>query len=178
MSTQNIYKKINYLRLTKTPVLALIVILISASICIFSVYKIKKYNTSLVNLKSIHYQRDLIINNYKNTLENFNKSYKDKFDKLQQIRPSEEGIINFIEKLEEVGKNRNLTIQLSQDAVDSTDLKNVKYNLGLSGDFNEAVKFLSDIEYQLPYLIGFEQFNFVDDDNEQNIKILISLSIK
>lgn len=130
---------------------------------------------------------------FEHSLIMYTEKTRDTIEYLLKLRPSsDEEVIEFISKVEQIGQENYLKITLEtygelikpKETKGKQDTGTISYKISFFGSIDDLNKFMKEIE-ALPYFVRFENVSFRDlafiektQDTAPNISMIIKLYIK
>ncbi len=93
---------------------------------------------------------------YAEILKSQMKEIKEKAAKIDAVFLNRNNIIGFIEKLEDIGKKSEVSMEIISASLEQKDTKGPHFRINLTGDFDKLLQFIILVE-NMPYLTVFEK---------------------
>lgn len=172
-----------YLKKSQFFKLTLLVAIFMGFILFYAIIQINKLKIKLSETESLSMIIPDIYQNYKNSLAQIKGDDLNKITQLENVRPSLDEILVFINEIEREATNfqkfelKHIGGELKINP-EKTQSNSVKYALTAQTDYLSLIQFLKKIEDRLPYLVDIQNISFKQDDSANNLQLSLSLFIK
>jgi Tfp pilus assembly protein PilO len=83
------------------------------------------------------------------------KEIKEETAKVDAVFLNRKNIVSFIEKLEDIAKKSDVSMQIISASLEQGNIKSPHFRINLAGDFDKLFKFIVLVE-NMPYLTSFK----------------------